>query len=226
MKAGALPAFVWPCLLFSSVCPERLQGLPASCRLVSSMPWDVLLSCAGIAHATQLSTLLLPSCRYPIVLESGAWTTNMKQKLSCGSVLLSNKLFFYDFFTRALKPGVHFVEVDSADICNDVVAQVGGQAGQLCTCKKHGLSWMATLVGAESLCHSLRHAAVGTLSIREPPCCAGPPHSVAACNLLCSALPSCLLCQASSTVQFKLAEGACMPVLIWQQAAQPSSFSV
>ena len=43
-------------------------------------------------HTNYLLNVLLPSCRYPIVLESGAWTTNMKQKLSCGSVLLSNKL--------------------------------------------------------------------------------------------------------------------------------------
>ena len=79
----------------------------------------------------------------------------MKQKLSCGSVLLSNKLFFYDFFTRALKPGVHFVEVDSADICNDVVTQVGGQAGPSCNCAHQGMSRIATQVSAELLCHNL-----------------------------------------------------------------------
>ena len=105
------------------------------------------------------------------MLESGAWTTNMKQKLSCGSVLLSNKLFFYDFFTRALKPGVHFVEVDSADICNNVVTQVGGQAGQPCSCRHHGLSWRAIQAGTESLCHNQCPAMVGALSIRASPLC-------------------------------------------------------
>ena len=147
-------------------------------------------------HTNNLLNVLLPSCRYPIVLESGAWTTNMKQKLSCGSVLLSNKLFFYDFFTRALKPGVHFVEVDSADICNDVVTQVSRQAGEPCSCVHHGLLWMAIEVDAELLCHNPCPAMVAALSSRATLLRRATPLCYCMHRFHCIALPSCLLCKA------------------------------
>ena len=57
-------------------------------------------------------------------IESDAWVTNLKQKLACGSILISNKMEYYEWFTRALQPGVHYVEVDSADICEDTVRKV------------------------------------------------------------------------------------------------------
>ena len=199
LKAQALPTALVShaccCRLVLGAC-SRLQSLSALCRPVSSMSWEALLSCAGIVHTKQMLTLLLPPCRYPIVLESGAWTTNMKQKLSCGSILLSNKLFFYDFFTRALKPGVHFVEVDSADICNDVVTQVGWHAQQPCSHGHHGLSWMATQVGAQALCHNLRPAMVGALSISAtllrrvtPLCCCSDRCLTQLCLPVCPARP-------------------------------------
>ena len=31
---------------------------------------------------------------------------------------------YYEFFTRALKPGVHYVEVDPNNLCDDLVSKV------------------------------------------------------------------------------------------------------
>lgn len=63
-------------------------------------------------------------CRYPMYIESQAWVTNLKQKLACGSILISNKMEYYEFFTRALKPGVHYVEVDANNLCIDTADKV------------------------------------------------------------------------------------------------------
>ena len=63
-------------------------------------------------------------CRYPMYIESQAWVTNLKQKLACGSILISNKMEYYEFFTRALKPGIHYVEVDQNSLCLDTAEKV------------------------------------------------------------------------------------------------------
>lgn len=57
-------------------------------------------------------------------IESDAWVTNLKQKLACGSILMSNQMEFHEFFTRALVPGVHYVELDSKDLCHDAASKV------------------------------------------------------------------------------------------------------
>ena len=57
-------------------------------------------------------------------IESDAWVTNLKQKLACGSILISNKMEYYEFFTRALQPGLHYVQVDPGDLCNDTAFKV------------------------------------------------------------------------------------------------------
>ena len=44
-------------------------------------------------------------------LESGAWATNFKQKLACGSVVLAVAPTHFEFFSRALVPGLHYVAV-------------------------------------------------------------------------------------------------------------------
>ncbi|KAL3133656.1 hypothetical protein ABBQ32_008167 [Trebouxia sp. C0010 RCD-2024] len=62
--------------------------------------------------------------RYVVYLESMAWSTNGRHKFSCGSVVISNKMGYYEFFTRELKPGVHFVEVDPNNLCDDLVTKV------------------------------------------------------------------------------------------------------
>ncbi len=49
--------------------------------------------------------------RYLMYLESGAWATNFKQKLACGSVVMAVAPTRFEFFSRALTPGVHYVEV-------------------------------------------------------------------------------------------------------------------
>ena len=57
-------------------------------------------------------------------IEADAWATNLKQKLACGSVLMSAKMEFYEFFTRALQPNVHYVEVSTKDMCQDTASKV------------------------------------------------------------------------------------------------------
>ena len=44
-------------------------------------------------------------------LESGAWASNFKQKLACGSVVLAVAPTHFEFFSRALVPGLHYVAV-------------------------------------------------------------------------------------------------------------------
>ena len=66
-------------------------------------------------------------------IESAAWVTNLKQKLACGSILVSNQMEYYEFFTRALQPHVHYIEVDSSNICVDTAEKVSLQQGlQIC----------------------------------------------------------------------------------------------
>ena len=57
-------------------------------------------------------------------IESDAWVTNLKQKLACGSIVVSNKMEYYEWFTRALQPGLHYVQVDPGDLCNDTAFKV------------------------------------------------------------------------------------------------------
>lgn len=78
-------------------------------------------------------------------IESKAWVTNLKQKLACGSILVSNKMEYYEFFTRALKPGVHYVEVDANNLCLDTADKVRPTA-DLAT---QGLDSHASDAGAE-----------------------------------------------------------------------------
>jgi Glycosyl transferase family 90 len=69
--------------------------------------------------------ILLCRLRYPAYLESWAYTTNLKQKMACGSPVVTPTLRYYEWWTRALKPGVHYVEVsDGDDLCDDIVAKV------------------------------------------------------------------------------------------------------
>ena len=76
-------------------------------------------SSSGMSHRVPCH-----SCRYPMYIESQAWVTNLKQKLACGSILISNKMEYYEFFTRALKPGIHYVEVDQNSLCLDTAEKV------------------------------------------------------------------------------------------------------
>ena len=39
---------------------------------------------------------------------------------------------YYEFFTRALKPGVHYVEVDPDNLCDDLVAKVSSLPCWMC----------------------------------------------------------------------------------------------
>ena len=59
-------------------------------------------------------------------IESRAYVSNLRQKLACGSPVLAPRMTYYEWWSRALTPGVHFVEVsDGPGMCADVVAKVG-----------------------------------------------------------------------------------------------------
>ena len=62
--------------------------------------------------------------RYNVYIESGAWATNFKQKLASGSPVFAIDPRAPEFFSRALRPGVHYAPLRVADMCNQTVATV------------------------------------------------------------------------------------------------------
>lgn len=44
-------------------------------------------------------------------IESRAYVSNLRQKLVCGSPLLAPRMHYYEWYSRALVPGTHFVQV-------------------------------------------------------------------------------------------------------------------
>lgn len=78
----------------------------------------------GDSDDDQSTANLFLLCRYLMYIEADAWATNLKQKLACGSVLMSAKMEYYEFFTRALQPNVHYVEVSTSDMCQDTARKV------------------------------------------------------------------------------------------------------
>lgn len=44
-------------------------------------------------------------------IESRAYVSNLRQKLVCGSALLAPRMHYYEWWSRALIPGTHFVQV-------------------------------------------------------------------------------------------------------------------
>lgn len=72
-----------------------------------------------------------PLRRYTAYLESEAWVTNLRLKLACGSVLLSNVMRFHEFFTRALVPGYHYVQINDDNLCNDALRKVAAMEARI-----------------------------------------------------------------------------------------------
>ena len=59
--------------------------------------------------------------RYLPYLESMSYSSKYKQLLACGSVMVAPTIAYPDFFLRALQKGVHYVELDPEDLCEDIV---------------------------------------------------------------------------------------------------------
>lgn len=57
-------------------------------------------------------------------IESGAWATNFKQKLASGSPVLAIDPRSPEFFSRALRPGMHYLPISMRDMCNQTVDSV------------------------------------------------------------------------------------------------------
>ena len=100
--------------------------------------------------------------RYPMYIESDAWVTNLKQKLACGSIIISNKMEYYEFFTRALQPGLHYVQVDPGDLCNDTAFKVWPASRSIMPCSCCQLCRSSTALSTHLLwpvCPALRSLA-------------------------------------------------------------------
>lgn len=82
-----------------------------------------LLRRAQICNMRHSSTSK-PLCRYNVYIESGAWATNFKQKLASGSPVFAIDPRSPEFFSRALRPGVHYVPLRFGDMCNQTVDTV------------------------------------------------------------------------------------------------------
>lgn len=107
-----------------------VRNLICQMNTIKSAFVAVFLSCVYSCKGLPLCPMARPTdcvqyCRYVVYLESMAWSTNGRHKFSCGSVIISNKMGYYEFFTRALQPGVHYVEVDPDNLCDDLVNKVG-----------------------------------------------------------------------------------------------------
>ena len=50
-----------------------------------------------------------------------SYSSKYKQLLACGSVMVAPTIEYPDFFLRALQKGVHYVELDPNDLCEDTV---------------------------------------------------------------------------------------------------------
>jgi Glycosyl transferase family 90 len=70
-----------------------------------------------------------------VYIETRAYTTNLKQKMICGSPLLVLKMRYYEWWSRALIPGVHYIEIsDGDDLCDDIVAKARVASLSICLC--------------------------------------------------------------------------------------------
>ena len=61
--------------------------------------------------------------RYLPYLESHAYSSKYKQLLACGSVMVAPRIDYPDFFLRALRPGIHYVQLNSSDLCEDTASE-------------------------------------------------------------------------------------------------------
>lgn len=54
-----------------------------------------------------------------------AYASNLRQKMATGALVLAVRMHYYEWWSRALKPGVHFVEVsEGEDLCEDILSKV------------------------------------------------------------------------------------------------------
>ena len=60
--------------------------------------------------------------RYLPYLESHAYSSKYKQLLACGSVMIAPRIDYPDFFLRALVPGVHYIQLNTSNLCEDTVS--------------------------------------------------------------------------------------------------------
>ena len=63
-------------------------------------------------------------------------------------------MHYYEWWSRALKPGVHFVEVDEGDaMCDDIVRKVG-PVRSTCSCCMSSLASLQRCSWRHCCCHA------------------------------------------------------------------------
>lgn len=58
--------------------------------------------------------------RYKIYIEGYAWSVSEKYILACNSMALLVKPYYYDFFTRSVKPLHHYWPIQDTDKCKSI----------------------------------------------------------------------------------------------------------
>lgn len=99
-------------------CPEWFKGRGDTATVALFNMWDE----EGIESLDSVCRF-----RYQVYLQSNAWSTNFKQKVACGSVVVVPSMDYYEFWTRALVPGRHYVALKSGEklaMCLDVAEKV------------------------------------------------------------------------------------------------------
>ncbi|GAB4823426.1 hypothetical protein N2152v2_010472 [Parachlorella kessleri] len=99
-------------------CPEWFKGRGDTATVALFNMWDE----EGIESLDSVCRF-----RYQVYLQSNAWSTNFKQKVACGSVVVVPSMDYYEFWTRALEPGRHYVALKTGDklaMCLDVAEKV------------------------------------------------------------------------------------------------------
>lgn len=124
-----LPQAVWRGRLRDKVYPhrDRLRRTLVDCAReleVSGRPEDAALM--ELDAGRPLSLQEFPDFRYQLHIEPQAWVSNLRHKLAGGSVVLTLGLTYFEWFSRALVSGEHFMDLEesSAARCERVVAAV------------------------------------------------------------------------------------------------------
>ena len=76
------------------------------------------MSCCAAVPVHSVSVTRLEAvcgvCRYTLYVESKAYVSNLRQKMATGALVLAVRMHYYHWWSRALKPGIHFVQVHAA----------------------------------------------------------------------------------------------------------------
>lgn len=106
-----------PLLFLLSLCAvlhchsSGTRGLWIQAMMNLEAPHSVDIPIPCVIWEMYLRNSLSAWFRYKIYVEGFAWSVSLKYILACGSTPIFVRPSYYDFFSRALHPNVHFVQV-------------------------------------------------------------------------------------------------------------------